>query len=309
MEKNKKIFLLESLILVVICCLDSRLLLGFIWVILHEAVHILVGKSMGIDLYNIQINITGARAEFQGINDLSERKKLILYLSGPLFNIAMSIVLMWINITFGATFVNSSIDINIGLAIFNMLPAYPLDGMRIYEILLGKIMILKKVKKILVNVSYIFSGILILLFSLTLYIHKPNFSLLLVAILITYTTFLEKENSIYIIMGNLFKKRRSLIEEDYIENKSISIYYKKELVKVLGLIDRNKFNSFFVLDDELKLLGIIYEDEVIEALKEYGNITIGDLLKRNNKENINNSNRKKRVKGGKRNNRNKRLKR
>lgn len=309
MEKNKKIFLLEFLILVVICCLDSRLLLGFIWVILHEAVHILVGKSMGIDLYNIQINITGARAEFQGINDLSERKKLILYLSGPLFNIAMSIVLMWINITFGATFVNSSIDINIGLAIFNMLPAYPLDGMRIYEILLGKIMILKKVKKILVNVSYIFSGILILLFSLTLYIHKPNFSLLLVAILITYTTFLEKENSIYIIMGNLFKKRRSLIEEDYIENKSISIYYKKELVKVLGLIDRNKFNSFFVLDDELKLLGIIYEDEVIEALKEYGNITIGDLLKRNNKENINNSNRKKRVKGGKRNNRNKRLKR
>lgn len=305
MEKNKKIFLLELLILVVICCLDSRLLLGFIWVILHEAVHILVGKSMGIDLYNIQINITGAMAEFQGINDLSERKKLILYLSGPLFNIAMSIILMWINITFGATFVNSSIDINIGLAIFNMLPAYPLDGMRIYEILLGKIMILKKVRKILVNVSYIFSGILILLFSLTLYIHKPNFSLLLVAILITYTTFLEKENSIYIIMGNLFKKRRSLIEEDYIENKSISIYYKKELVKVLGLIDRNKFNSFFVLDDELKLLGIIYEDEVIEALKEYGNITVGDLLKRN----INKSNRKKRVKCRKRNNRNKRLKR
>ncbi|MGG7176783.1 site-2 protease family protein [Clostridium paraputrificum] len=279
MERKTKILLLEFMILVVICSFDSRLLLGFLWVILHEAVHIIVAKSFGVNLYNIQIHITGAKAELQNLEDVSENKKLLIYFSGPLFNMILAIILMWIRVTLNVIWIESSIGMNIGLAVFNMLPAYPLDGIRIYEILLGKVILYKRAKKILVNVSFIFSGLLLVLFFLTVYIHKANFSLLLAAFLITYTTFLEKKNTIYILMGNLIKKRRRLIKDDYIENKSISVYYERDLVKVLSLVDRNKFNSFFVLDEELKFLGIVYEDELIEALKDYGNISLGDFIK------------------------------
>ena len=81
-------------------------------------------------------------------------------------------------------------------------------------------------------------------------------------------------------MGNIIKKRKKLVKESYIENKSSSVYYKMDLVKVLSLIDRNKFNSFFVLDEELQLLGIIYEDELIKALKDYGNMTLEEFVKK-----------------------------
>jgi len=43
-------------------------------------------------------------------------------------------------------------------------------------------------------------------------------------------------------------------------------------------MDKNKFNIFTVLDDEMKFLDIIYEDELIEALKEYGNLTINEFI-------------------------------
>ncbi|PRR82434.1 site-2 protease family protein [Clostridium vincentii] len=280
MKKKTKILLLQFATLIVVCSLSSKLLLGFVWVILHEAAHILVAKGFGINLFNIYLHITGVSAEIGDLDELSENKRLLVFLAGPLFNMGAIIILIWLRDSYNIVLGEGSILINIGLLIFNLLPAYPLDGVRIYEIILGRKKLYKNMKKILVNISFGVVGTLTVLFILTIYIHKANFSLLLAAILIAYSTFLEKEKTMYILMGNIIKKRKKLIKENYIENKSISVYYKRDLVKVLSLIDRNKFNSFFVLDEELQLLGIIYEDELINALKNYGNMTLEEFVKK-----------------------------
>jgi len=83
----------------------------------------------------------------------------------------------------------------------------------------------------------------------------------------------------YIIMGDMIRKVRKLKKYKYIENKSISVYYKKGLVNVLTLVDKNKFNSFYALNDDMELLGIIHEDELLKALKYYGNITLEEYMK------------------------------
>ena len=83
--------------------------------------------------------------------------------------------------------------------------------------------------------------------------------------------------------GNIFIKRNKLLRNNYIENKSISVYYKMGLVNVMAIIDKNRFNSFYVLDDDLRLLFIMYEDELIEALKLYGNITLEEYFNIKNK--------------------------
>lgn len=281
MKKKTKIYLLEVLALMVIGGFYNKLFLGLIWVILHEVTHIIVARYFGVQSYGIQLHIAGVSTELKEVDDLNERQKLIVFLSGPLFNMGAIIFLFLLRKNFNIFYIEDSIETNLVLFIFNMLPAYPLDGIKAYEIILGKKILYKKVKKILVNISFAVVIALALLFFGTMYIHKVNFSLLLAAVLITYSTFLEKEKTIYIMMGNLFKKRRRLIKEEYIDNKSISVYYKKDLVKVLSLVDRNKFNSFFILDEELQLLGVIYEDELIESLKKYGNITLEELLLKN----------------------------
>lgn len=285
MDRKRKKLILEFIFLLVICTLNKQMLVGFIWVILHEAVHILVANNFGLRLSSFKIHITGAGTEIDDIDDLSENRKLILYVSGPLFNFVSAMVLIFLKSEYGLN-VESSIWINLGLLFFNMLPAYPLDGVRIYEILLSKKILYKKAKKLLVRASFMVAAFIMIGFLLTIYIHKVNISLLLASVLLTYTTFLENEKTIYIIMGSIVKKSRRLISDGYIENKSISVYYKRDLIKVLSLVDRNKFNSFFVLDDDMRLLGIIYEDELIKTLKESGNMTLEELLvsKKNKKD-------------------------
>lgn len=285
MDRKRKKLILEFIFLLVICTLNKQMLVGFIWVILHEAVHILVANNFGLRLSSFKIHITGAGTEIDDIDDLSENRKLILYVSGPLFNFVSAMVLIFLKSEYGLN-VESSIWINLGLLFFNMLPAYPLDGVRIYEILLSKKILYKKAKKLLVRASFMVAAFIMIGFLLTIYIHKVNISLLLASVLLTYTTFLENEKTIYIIMGSIVRKSRRLISDGYIENKSISVYYKRDLIKVLSLVDRNKFNSFFVLDDDMRLLGIIYEDELIKTLKENGNMTLEELLvsKKNKKD-------------------------
>ena len=75
-------------------------------------------------------------------------------------------------------------------------------------------------------------------------------------------------------------KRNKLLRNDYIENKSISVYYKLGLANVMSIIDKNRFNTFYVLNDDLKVLFIMHEDELIEALKLYGNITLEEYFDR-----------------------------
>lgn len=285
MDRKRKKLILEFIFLLVICTLNKQMLVGFIWVILHEAVHILVANNFGLRLSSFKIHITGAGTEIDDIDDLSENRKLILYVSRPLFNFVSAMVLIFLKSEYGLN-VESSIWINLGLLFFNMLPAYPLDGVRIYEILLSKKILYKKAKKLLVRASFMVAAFIMIGFLLTIYIHKVNISLLLASVLLTYTTFLENEKTIYIIMGSIVRKSRRLISDGYIENKSISVYYKRDLIKVLSLVDRNKFNSFFVLDDDMRLLGIIYEDELIKTLKESGNMTLEELLvsKKNKKD-------------------------
>ena len=285
MDRKRKKLILEFIFLLVICTLNKQMLVGFIWVILHEAVHILVANNFGLRLSSFKIHITGAGTEIDDIDDLSENRKLILYVSGPLFNFVSAMVLIFLKSEYGLN-VESSIWINLGLLFFNMLPAYPLDGVRIYEILLSKKILYKKAKKLLVRASFTVAAFIMIGFFLTIYIHKVNISLLLASVLLTYTTFLENEKTIYIIMGSIVRKSRRLISDGYIENKSISVYYKRDLIKVLSLVDRNKFNSFFVLDDDMRLLGINYEDELIKTLKENGNMTLEELLvsKKNKKD-------------------------
>ena len=283
MKKWIVVLLAEFLALMWIADFEASVIISFLWIILHEFAHILTARKFGCTFNKINISILGVKADLIDFNELLEKNKLIVYLAGPVFNIIMSIVLYYLYSVFGLSYLKSSITINICLGIFNLLPAYPLDGARILEILLSKKFLYKKSKKLPERISFIISGVLFILFNIMLLLHRVNISLFLASILMGYTTFLEKEKTMYIIMDDMIKKVTRLKRYNYIENKSISVYYKKGLVNVLTLVDKNKFNSFYIIDDDMRLITIMHEDELIMALKEYGNITLEDYIKiRNN---------------------------
>ncbi|WP_297418655.1 M50 family metallopeptidase [Clostridium sp.] len=285
MKKWYIVLILELSILLWLGDFKGYIIISFLWVILHEFAHIIVASKFGCKFNSVNISILGAKAELNDIDELTQKKKMVLYLAGPFFNIFMAVLAGFLYDYFSYEFIRNSIVVNLCLGIFNLLPAYPLDGSRVCEILLSKKFLYKKSKKITEIFSFIISGALLLIFIIMMLLHKVNISLFLAVILITYATILEGQRTMYIIMGDMIKKVRKLKKHNYIENKSISVYYKKGLVNVLTLVDKNKFNSFYALNDDMELIGIIHEDELIKALKDYGNITLEEYMKIRKKDN------------------------
>ncbi|OPF52760.1 peptidase M50 [Clostridium baratii] len=285
--KSYKVIVIELMLLVLAISFQSEIFIGIISIILHEFTHIFFGNRFGCKLYNLKIGITGANAELSDIEELSENEKLILYLSGPLMNLFLAFILYIIFRLTNIDIFNMACGINLGLFVFNLFPAYPLDGARVLEIILSKYIIYKRSKKIVEILSFFIASILIVMFFVSILLHKVNISLILISGLIIYSTVLEMKITMYIVMGDMIRKRRRLKKYDFIENRTVSVYYKNELLNVMRLVDKSKFNVFYILDDELKVLKIISENELLEALKNYGNINLEEYINISNENNIN----------------------
>ena len=281
MKRETKKILAEIILIVLVCSYNKMFIFALIWVFLHEITHILVALKFGCKFYNIEFHIFGMKAELIDIDSLRENQKIIVYLSGALLNIVLAIFFYIINIKYDSSFIETSMNLNIGLAVFNLLPAYPLDGSRILEVILSKKMLFKKAQKIISIVSFSIAALFIIISAIIyIFLHSLNLSMIIGAIIIIYITRMEEHTTMYITMSNVVKKRNKLLKNKYIENKSISVYYKQGLVNVLALVDRNKFNTFYILDDDMKLIYILNEDELIDALKVYGNMTLEEYIKR-----------------------------
>ena len=280
MKRETKKILAEIILIVLVCSYNKMFIFALIWVFLHEITHILVALKFGCKFYNIEFHIFGMKAELIDIDSLRENQKIIVYLSGALLNIVLAIFFYIINIKYNSSFIETSMNLNIGLAVFNLLPAYPLDGSRILEVILSKRMLFKKAQKIISIVSFSIAALFIIIAVIIyIFLHSLNLSMIIGAIIIIYITRMEEHTTMYITMSNVVKKRHKLLKNKYIENKSISVFYKQGLVNVLALVDRNKFNTFYILDDDMKLIYILNEDELIDALKVYGNMTLEEYIK------------------------------
>ena len=280
MKRETKKILAEIILIVLVCSYNKMFIFALIWVFLHEITHILVALKFGCKFYNIEFHIFGMKAELIDIDSLRENQKIIVYLSGALLNIVLAIFFYIINIKYNSSFIETSMNLNIGLALLKLLPEYPLDGSRILEVILSKRMLFKKAQKIISIVSFSIAALFIIIAVIIyIFLHSLNLSMIIGAIIIIYITRMEEHTTMYITMSNVVKKRHKLLKNKYIENKSISVYYKQGLVNVLALVDRNKFNTFYILDDDMKLIYILNEDELIDALKVYGNMTLEEYIK------------------------------
>lgn len=284
MKKWIKVLIIELILLLSLTAYNNPLFLSFFFIMIHELVHIITALKFGCRLKKTFIWIFGANAVISDINELSENQKLYLYLSGPLSNIIIGIVFLSIFYQNMNSLFLECAKINLFLGIFNLIPSYPLDGSKVFEILLSRKVLYKKAQNIIEILSFIFCIILFLVFLIiTFLLHKINISLFITVIFILYTIIDVRRKKMYITMGGIVSKVRKMKKNGYLENKTISVYYKVTLLKVLMMADKNKFNIFYILNDDMKVLYIVNEDELISALKDYGNISLEKYILKKDK--------------------------
>jgi stage IV sporulation protein FB len=271
-------FFIPYLVLLIIIGFRGELIISFLVVMLHEAVHYFTAVLFGFSGFDMKILPIGTVLRLKDLDEASPKEDLIISLAGPVFNFLLAILTYFIYINVQDARIALFMKSNFALGIFNLIPAFPLDGGRIMRDALNLRTIYRRANELTIKISIVTGFILVGCFIFFALLGIVNFNLGVIGAFVVISSYKEKERIVYIIMGDIIKKRIKFLERKYIENKSISVYYKGDLIGVLSLVDKNKYNTFTVLDENMKVMDIIYEEEILEALKEYGNITIEEFV-------------------------------
>ena len=166
-----KIFLF--LLLFLITSQFEIYIIVMIFAIIHELGHLLAGVILKFKVEEIKLTPMGVRLQFKIENreynkkvkkgNLLNIKKAIIAIAGPITNLVILIVLIILK-NIGLNFTNTYIYqiiiySNLLIAIFNMLPIYPMDGGRVINEILKIMVGNKKAYKI----TYILSKTMLII--------------------------------------------------------------------------------------------------------------------------------------------------
>lgn len=190
---------------IIIILLLTKQIEMYSWLMLfafiHEIAHMCAGMALKLKPEMLEIEPFGVGIVFESFEN-TEKNKIIISLAGPLINLLIAITFMFIKINPQELIINA----NLLLAIFNLIPIYPLDGGRILKAIIK----IKDKKGITEDVLNKISNILMILLtagsSILILIYK-NIGLLLI---IAYLWIIViKENNKY----TLKKKINKLLEK------------------------------------------------------------------------------------------------
>ena len=138
----------------------SVLFMLFGSVILHELGHALMGQVFGVRTREILLTPIGGIAMLDRALDNS-RAEIWISIAGPIVNFILVVLALLLMFISNASWISYFIMVNIMLGVFNLIPAFPMDGGRILRALLAKKYGYRKATLAALKVSKVFGVLFI----------------------------------------------------------------------------------------------------------------------------------------------------
>lgn len=246
----------------------------FATVVLHELGHALAAKKFGIQTKDITLLPIGGLARLESLPE-KPKEELIVAIAGPMVNVALAI-LTGIFIDFpdnpealslqlskginADTFFLNFYIVNIFLAIFNMIPAFPMDGGRVLRALLA----FQFEKHIATQIAARIGQLLALGFIALGFFVNPFLILIGVFVIMGAQMEAEFTQSKFVIKGY---KVRDILMKQY---QSIDANEPLKTATTL-LLDSQSKN--FLITENQEPAGTLNRDQIIMGLSEHGENT------------------------------------
>ncbi len=253
------------------------ILLVFLCVTLHEFGHIAMARRFGIRTPQVILSPIGGIASLERMPE-KPRQELLVAIAGPLVNVVIALLLV---AGFGigseriasvdfetATLAERLLIVNIMLVLFNLVPAFPMDGGRVLRALLAMNMGTPKATALAARIGQGFSFLFVLLGLF----YNPI--LIFVGIFIYFAAASEEQTAAFTGFASRLRVK------DAMEPSPVILSAEEPLSKAVDALLSSPQKEFPVLDEGGRIAGLLDRDAIILALRDQGAAaTVGSAMR------------------------------
>jgi len=249
-------------------------LILFLCVTLHEYGHALMGRKFGIQTSDILLTPIGGIARM-GQMTKNPKHEFLIALAGPFVNVIIAIILaIFIYFQLDAQYLpqNEALEdvfnnfpellrmvflMNIVLFLFNLIPAYPMDGGRVLRSIIAMV---TNFEKATIYATWIGMILATIFAGLAIYWAHPTLGF--IAIFVFFMANKERQ----ITNKNMFL----LSSIDQYINRNPKLIHNNELYEnVISFHNTSEEKNYLVVNEEQNIIGTIPEPYIIEAKKSF----------------------------------------
>ncbi len=247
-------------------------LLAFWIVVLHELAHVAIAGGLGFKVERLELLPFGSVAQFDKSFAETQEAEIAIALAGPFHNFVfagIAFVLLRTEIV-RFSFGRFIFELNLAMGLFNLIPALPLDGGRVFRAILSNRIGVVRATAIAVNMGRICGLIILVLGVYLVLLGKGNIFLPSLGGFLMFTASREFEKASYMRVKDSLRKQERLLNDGAMYAEIIASYEQTPMVEVVRKFIPGKVNIVMVLDRSLNILGFITEIAVLEGMVRYG---------------------------------------
>ncbi len=255
---------------IMMLCLFAIVL--FCCVVLHELGHAMMARRYEVQTKDIIISPIGGLARLLHMPQ-NPRHELLIAIAGPLVNFVIAIIVGTGLLMFGSkgllptgdpayifndlsNFLPALFLLNTVLIVFNLIPAFPMDGGRIFRALLS----MRLTRERATRIATMFGQVIAVLFVIW-GIYRGDFILSFIGVFV----FFSAANEYKMVMAD--KLLTDTHVSDVLRSQFTPIYLDDSMKRVINLSAEGKEKDFIVLNEWQNVVGVLHEEFIQAAVQ------------------------------------------
>lgn len=242
----------------------------FLCVVLHEFGHALTGKKFGFKTKDIILLPIGGVARFEKLPEKPQQEFLVA-IAGPMVNFVIAFALYVVTRSSAEDIVNQDIVVinaenfltllwivNLTLGIFNLIPAFPMDGGRIFRAFLSMFQPREKATKVAAYIGFVIAIVFIFLGIF----YNPFLIILGAFIILSASSESSMVSTQTMLEGHT--------AGEIVMHSFASLDKDVTVAEAAATILDAQANNFTVMSGDEEIIGTLKRDQIIKALSSPG---------------------------------------
>ncbi len=247
----------------------------------HELGHVLAASALGVRVSSIECTPFGGAARLEGWHQLSPGQAAAIALAGPMANLLLVLCAAAAAHYGGAQgeWLNAFVRCNLVLMLFNLLPAFPMDGGRLVAAWLAQRAGEQAARRALAA-----SGCALGLALIGLGVYGGlnglwNPTLFLAGSYLAYAALKERNAPVYTQLHRAFSAREQLEKRGTLPARQWVAQGDVPVERLVTRLDARHYHEIRVLDEAMRPIGVLDEFTLLGALMDRPGARLRDLLR------------------------------